>query len=92
MGLTDDAIAHFQKALEINSDDIGALHNLSFSLEQKGQRTDANSVLENALASAKSAGDEGRAEMIVHILAKLHETVDSSRVNLKARVRARTIE
>jgi tetratricopeptide (TPR) repeat protein len=79
MGLIDEAIAHFQKALEINSDDIGALHNLSFSLEQKGQWTDATSVLTRALASAKSAGDEAQIKTIAQTLKKLFEIADLSK-------------
>jgi hypothetical protein len=45
--------------------------------------TDASSVLQKALASARSAGDEARAKAIAQTLTKLHETINSSKVNSK---------
>jgi tetratricopeptide (TPR) repeat protein len=83
LGQSDEAIAHFRKALEINPDDIGTLKNITFILGQKGQWSDAAMVLQNALASAKSAGDEARAKAIEQIIMQLHETINSSKVNLK---------
>ncbi|MGA2508579.1 MAG: tetratricopeptide repeat protein [Chitinispirillaceae bacterium] len=80
---TDEAIAHFRKALEINPDAVGALKNLAFALEQKGQWTAATSVLQNALALAKSAGDEDRAKMITQIFTQLNEANNSSQVTSK---------
>jgi protein O-mannosyl-transferase len=72
IGRTDEAVAHYRQALEINPDEIGILENLVFTLAQNGQQSDAKAVLENALASAKSAGDEARAKTIVQILEELH--------------------
>jgi Tfp pilus assembly protein PilF len=83
MGRSDEAIAHFRKAIEIKPDEIGALKNLAFALAQKGRLTDATSILKKALASAKAAGDEARAKTIAQIILHLHETVNSSQVNLK---------
>jgi protein O-mannosyl-transferase len=68
IGRTDEAIAHYRKALEINPDDMGALQNLAFVLVQNGQWADATSVLQGALASARSAGNEARIKMIEQIL------------------------
>jgi tetratricopeptide (TPR) repeat protein len=82
-GRTDEALGHFQKALEINPDAVDALQNLAFALVQKRQLTDASSVLQKALASARSAGDEARAKAIAQTLTKLHETINSSKVNSK---------
>jgi hypothetical protein len=69
--------------LEINPEAIGALTNLAFALWQKGQLTDAGSVLQKALASAKSAGDEARAKTIAQFLTKLDTAINSSQVNSK---------
>jgi hypothetical protein len=69
--------------LEINPDAVDALQNLAFALVQKRQLTDASSVLQKALASARSAGDEARAKAIAQTLTKLHETINSSKVNSK---------
>jgi len=83
MGRTDEAITHFRKVLEINPDAIGALQNLVFTLAQKGQLTDATSVAQEALTSAKSAGDEERVKLIARILTRLSETIGFSRANSK---------
>ena len=83
MGRTDEAIAHYRKALEINPDAITPFQNLVFAFVQKGQWTDAASVLQNALASAKSAGDEARAKMIAQTFMALDETVNFSKANSK---------
>jgi protein O-mannosyl-transferase len=84
MGRSDEAIIHYRKALEINPDAVDAIQNLAFALVQKRQLTNASSVLQKALASAKSAGDEARAKTIAQTLTKLHEIIDSSKVNSKA--------
>jgi tetratricopeptide (TPR) repeat protein len=73
MGRTDEAITHFRKALELNPNETSALKYLAFALSQKGQWTEAILVLQNALASARSAGDEARVRMIEQIYRKLHE-------------------
>jgi tetratricopeptide (TPR) repeat protein len=73
MGRPDEAITHFRKALELNPNETSALNYLAFALSQKGQWTEATSVLENALVSARSAGDEARVKMIEQIYRKLHE-------------------
>ena len=86
LGRSDEAITNFRKALEINPDEIRTLKNLAFALLQKGQWTDATSVLQNALESAKSAGDEVRATMIAQTLSELDETINSSRANSKTHV------
>jgi Flp pilus assembly protein TadD len=78
-GRTDEAIAHFRKTLEINPDDIGALRNLSFCLEQKGQWAGATSVLTRTLALAESSGDEAQITTIERALVKLHETANYSK-------------
>jgi tetratricopeptide (TPR) repeat protein len=80
-GLTDEAITHFRKALEINPDEISTLKNIAFTLAQKGEWADATSILQNALSSAESAGDEPRAKMI----AQLYETINSSQANSRTR-------
>jgi tetratricopeptide (TPR) repeat protein len=86
-GRIDEAIVHYRKAWEINPDDIGILENLVFTLAQKGRRTDADSVLEKALASSKSAGDEARAETIAQILAELHKDGNPSPASSKTLAR-----
>jgi tetratricopeptide (TPR) repeat protein len=83
LGRSDEAIAHFRKVLEINPYEIGALKNITFILGQKGQWTDAAWVLQNALAFAKSTGDEARTKAIAQIITQLHEAINSSKVNLK---------
>lgn len=84
MGRTDMAIAHYQKALEINPDAVAPLQNLVFALVQKGQPTDAYSVIQKSLASAKSAGNEERVKTITQILLKLNEAINPSPVLSKA--------
>jgi tetratricopeptide (TPR) repeat protein len=83
MGRTDEAIAHYRKALEINPDAIEPLQNLAFAFVQKGQWTDATSVVQRALDSATYAGNEERAKTIEQILTRIHEAVNSSKVNSK---------
>ncbi|MGA2508301.1 MAG: tetratricopeptide repeat protein [Chitinispirillaceae bacterium] len=83
MGRTDEAIAHYRKALEINPDAITPFQNLVFAFVQKGQWTDAALVLQNALASAQSAGDETRAKTIAQILTKLNKAINSPQVTSK---------
>ena len=85
IGRTDEAIAHYRKALEISPDAIAPLQNLAFAFAQKGQWIDATSVLQNALASAKSSGDTVRATAIEQLLTKLNETIDSLQVTSKPR-------
>jgi tetratricopeptide (TPR) repeat protein len=85
-GRTDEAIAQYRKAMEISPLDIGILGNLVFALEQNGQLTEATLVVQNALASAKSAGDKARVKTIAHILAKIHENADSLQVNSRTHV------
>jgi superkiller protein 3 len=86
-GRTDEAIAHYRKALEINPEAITPFQNLIFAFVQNGQWTDAASFLQNALASAKSAGDEARAEATLQILAKIYETINSSKATLNTHAR-----
>jgi len=76
MGRTDEAIVHFRKALEINPDAIDALQNLAFAFVQKGQWTDATSIVQKALASAKYAGNEEREKTIARILSRIQEVAD----------------
>jgi protein O-mannosyl-transferase len=83
-GRTDEAIAHYRKALEISPEAMNPLQNLAFAFVQKGLWTDATTILQNALASAKSAGDGERAKTIAQIMTQLHEAVNSSPINSKA--------
>lgn len=82
-GRTDEAIAHYRKALEINPDAIAPLQNLAFAYVQKGQWTEATSVVQKALALANSAGNEARVKTIAHILSKIHDAINSSTINSK---------
>jgi tetratricopeptide (TPR) repeat protein len=81
MGRTDDAISHFRRAVEINPQAIRALKNLAFALVEKGQLTEAAPILQDALALARSAGDEAQTKMIAQILGKITETINSSRAS-----------
>lgn len=78
MGRVDEAIVHYRKALAINPDAIIPLQNLAFALVQKRQWTDATSVVKNALASAKSEGNEARAKTIAQLLSDINDSINSS--------------
>jgi protein O-mannosyl-transferase len=80
-GRIDEAIVHFRRAFEIDPDAIRFLKNYAVALAQKGQAADANLVLQNAYALAKSVGDEARADKIGQILAAVRETTNTSRAN-----------
>lgn len=84
-GRTDEAIAHFRKALEINPGALDPLQNLAYAFVQKRQWTDAISVVEKELASAKSAGNETRAKTIAQILSNIREAINYSPVDSTAR-------
>ncbi|MGA2508405.1 MAG: tetratricopeptide repeat protein [Chitinispirillaceae bacterium] len=84
MGRSDEAILHYQKALEINPDAVDVLQNFAFALVQKRQLTYATSVLQKALASAKSVGDGARAKTIAQIITRLHETINFSQEHSNA--------
>jgi Flp pilus assembly protein TadD len=81
MGRIDEAIAHFRKAFEVDPNTIRFLKNYIVALAQKGQVSDATLVLQNAFPSAKSAGDEARAEKIWQILAAVRVTPNASQEN-----------
>ena len=80
-GRIDQAIVHFRRAFEIDPRTIRFLKNFAVGLAQKGQVSDATLVLQNAFASAKSAGDEARAEKIWQILAEVRVITNSSQAN-----------
>ena len=80
-GRLDEALAHFRKASEIDPRAISFLKNLAIALAQSGQLMEATSVLQNALALARSAGDETQVRTIMQTLGKLHETVNSAGAN-----------
>jgi protein O-mannosyl-transferase len=85
-GRLDEAIAHYRKALEIDPSGIGTLKNLAFTLAQKGQINEASAILQNAFASAKSAGDEERAKTIEWIYTNLLAASKAPPIPLKAPV------
>jgi protein O-mannosyl-transferase len=87
MGRNGEANPHFRALLKINPDAIGNLQNLAFTLAKKKQLTDAYSVLSRALTLAQSAGDEAQTRTIAQTLAKIHQTIDSSKVNSKVNAR-----
>jgi tetratricopeptide (TPR) repeat protein len=71
LGRIDEAMAHYLRALEINPDYVSALKNCAAVFVQKSQPAEAVSLLQKALALAKSAGDgpqvreiTGRLEML----------------------------
>ncbi|MGA2508561.1 MAG: tetratricopeptide repeat protein [Chitinispirillaceae bacterium] len=78
-GRADEAIAQYRKVLEFNPGSIGALTNLARAFVRKGRLTDAVPLLQRALASAKSAGDERRAEEIAGNLEMLCRAIRLSR-------------
>ncbi len=84
MGRTDEAITHYRRAWEMNPVDLDHLENLVFALVKRGRLADATSVLQNALASAKSAGDEARTKTIAQTLTNLYEAIISSQATSKA--------
>jgi protein O-mannosyl-transferase len=87
MGKTDDAIAQYRKALEINPEAMAPMQNLVLAFMERKQWADATSLLQNALASAKSAGDGPRTQVIKQTLKELNETIRSSRENSKAPIK-----
>jgi tetratricopeptide (TPR) repeat protein len=84
VGQIDAAIAHYRKALEIDPLAVDHLDNLVSALLRKGRIDDATSVLQNALALARSGGDQTRAEAIVQVLARLQDAITSSQATSKA--------
>jgi tetratricopeptide (TPR) repeat protein len=58
LGRTDEAIAHFKKALDIDPNKIITLDNLAAAYFQKNQVSNAIPLVQKALALAKSTGDE----------------------------------
>jgi Flp pilus assembly protein TadD len=74
-GRADEAIAHYRKVLEFNPRSIGALTNLARAFVRKGRLTDAVPLLQRALASAMSAGDERRAKEIAGNLEMLYQAI-----------------
>jgi protein O-mannosyl-transferase len=85
IGRSHEAIAHCRRALDINPGEIGPLKNLALALVRAEQWTEAISVLQNGLTSARSAGDEPRARMISQILAKVYETINTAQAGSGAR-------
>ena len=77
-GRTDEAIVHYRKAVEIDPVELSHLENLVVALVKRGQLGDATMVLRNALAVAKSSGDEARTSAIAQSLARLHEAINAS--------------
>jgi protein O-mannosyl-transferase len=80
-GRADEAIAHFIKALRTSPGELGTLKNLAFALLQKGRGAEATSLLQNALARARAAGDVQRAGMLAQLVQKLQAAMDASRRN-----------
>ena len=71
-GRTDESSVHYQRALEINPNNISSITNLANAFAQKRQLADAVPLLERAFTLAKSAGDEARAKIIAGNLEMLH--------------------
>lgn len=85
MGLLDQAVAHFRSALEIDPHAVGFLKNLAVALAQGGRVADATSLLEQALASARSSGDQLRERQIAQAIATFHALIDSAGIDRKPR-------
>jgi protein O-mannosyl-transferase len=71
MGRLDEATLHFRRASALAPADLDIRRNLALALAQTGQRAEALSVLQDALAAARSTGDQARAGAIVQIMARL---------------------
>jgi protein O-mannosyl-transferase len=82
-GRIDEAIIHYRRALEIDPAVADHLENLVFALVKKKQWTDAMLILQDALASAKLAGDEARARTI----GELHEAVNAAKAGYPTQAR-----
>jgi tetratricopeptide (TPR) repeat protein len=80
-GRIDEGIAQLRKALEANPRAVRVLKNLGIALFQKGQRSDATAVLQNALALARSMGDETQTQQIGKILDRFQHGVDPATGN-----------
>lgn len=83
VGRPGEAIAHYRKALEIDPVEIDHLENLVSALLKTGQWPDALSVLQNALASARSSGAEARAATIAQDLSRLRQAINASQRDSK---------
>jgi len=81
IGLRDEAIVHYQKALEINPNSIQALNNLAGAYLQKMQVAEAMRLLEKSLALAKAEGDESLVQKITENLGRLYRASNSFQVN-----------
>jgi Flp pilus assembly protein TadD len=87
MGRTDEAIAHYRKALDIDPLETDHLENLVSALVKAGRWDDATAALRNALALAKSTGDEARTQTITQALAEVREAIRSLAGGAGAQVR-----
>jgi protein O-mannosyl-transferase len=77
-GRLDEGIAHFRKALQASPRAVRVLKNLAVALGQRGQVFEATAVLQNALAWARSAGDEAQTQQIAQILRMLQHSADAA--------------
>ena len=67
-GQWDEAISHYQKALEINADYAEALKNLGEALWKKGDTTEAKKAWEKALTLYTQQGNNKAAQQIQEVL------------------------
>ena len=79
MGRSSEAIAHYLRALEIDPLETSHLENLVVALVKRGQWRDALAALQDALALARSRGDEARAKTIADSLARLNQAVNAAK-------------
>jgi Flp pilus assembly protein TadD len=83
MGRLDEATIHDRKALELSPGAMGALENLALSLGKMGRPTEATDALQRALDSARAAGDEHRANMIVQIATRIGASWNQERRSVR---------
>ncbi|MBN2573894.1 MAG: tetratricopeptide repeat protein [Deltaproteobacteria bacterium] len=79
VGEIDAAILHYRRALKTNPGAVEHLDNLVSALLKKGHWIEANGALQHALALARSAGDQTRANRISEMLTRLSEAIKSAR-------------
>lgn len=73
-GRIDEAITHYRRALEISPHKISTYQNLAVAFYQKGQPADAILYLQRGLETAKSAGNESKANEIAQYLEMIKRT------------------
>ena len=67
-GRYDEAVAQFNKALELDRDNFDAVYGLGLALKKVGKKAEALTALERALTLAPTAENKSRTDMLERMI------------------------